>query len=287
MSITSARSCLFVFVFALGAAACAQGSTDTDGGSSHADATVNPNVDARVNPLVDAGSTPDAQQGTPDAGSNCANSPCDLVQQCGCDIAQVCDLDSNALPSGGTACRDVSTPGTEVNDCGSVFDCSAQHVCVGTSCRKYCNVDADCSGEGAICIVQLTYGSPAMDIPGAKVCTRSCEPEKATANGCPPSEDACHIYQYDPDGTPNSGDEQLLTDCDAAGAGGDGADCTTNGSADCQAGYDCVNTGSLVCKQSCQCPSPGLCGGGACTTGTCTGYTTPLMIGATEYGVCI
>lgn len=284
MSLNAARSCLFVLVLAFGAAACAEGSTETDGGSN-ADATVNPNADARVNPLADASPGPDAQQGTPDAGSNCANSPCDLVQQCGCSSPQVCDLDSSALPSGGTECRDVLSPGTEDNNCGSTFDCAAQHVCVGGTCRKYCNVAADCSGEGGICIVQLTFGSPPTDIPGAVVCTRSCEPEKSTANGCPPAEAACHVYQYDPDGTPNSGDEELLTDCDTAGAGGDGATCAS--STDCQAGFDCVNTGSLVCKQNCQCPTPGLCAGGACTTGTCTGYTTPLMVGATEYGVCL
>ncbi len=286
MSLAKARGSLFAVVLAVAVVACAEGGSSIDGGAGF-DALVNPNADARVNPIADAGNNPtaDAQQGTPDAGSTCPSSPCDLVQQCGCTSPQVCDLDSAQLPSGGTECRDVLSPGNEDDDCGSGFDCAGGNVCVGTACRKYCNLDADCPGEGGICIVQLTFGSPPTDIPGAKVCTRSCEPEKSTANGCPPSEAACHVYQYDPDGTPDNGDEVLLTDCDTAGGGGNNATCAN--STDCQAGYDCVNTGSLVCKQNCECPTPGLCGGGSCAVGTCTGYTTPLMVGGTEYGVCL
>lgn len=283
-TLATVRRSLLALVLATTAVACAKGNTQTDGGAT---------IDGGQNQAdagqsgADAGNGADAGQGTPDAGGTCPKSPCDLVQQCGCSSPQVCDLNSAQFPSGGTACRDVLSPGTENNDCGSQFDCAGGNVCIGTACRKYCNVDADCSGEGGLCIVQLTFGSPPTDIPGAKVCTRSCEPEKPTANGCPPSENACHIYQYDPDGTPNSGDEELLTDCDPAGGGGNNASCTTNGSRDCQAGYDCVNTGSLVCKQNCQCPSPGNCAGGVCTTGTCTAYSEPLMIGTTEYGVCL
>jgi len=278
MSFVSARASLFALVLAVGAMACAEASSEFDGGTGF-DALVNPNVDARVN---DASSTPtiDAQQGTPDAGSTCPSAPCDLVQQCGCSSPQVCDLDSAALPSGGTECRDVLNPGNEDDDCGGVFDCASGHVCIGGTCRKYCNVDPDCSGDGGICIVQLTFGDPATDIPGAITCTRSCNPTLPASNGCPPSEQACHVFQYDPNGIADDGDEVLLTDCTPSGTAGNDATCTSGGN-ECLPGYDCVNTGSLVCKQNCVMP------GGTCAVGACTGYTEPLLINGTEYGVCI
>ena len=48
----------------------------------------------------------------------CANSPCDLYDQCGCSgTASVCDLDPAMIATGATACRSDESGGTEGTVC--------------------------------------------------------------------------------------------------------------------------------------------------------------------------
>jgi len=238
-------------------------------------------IDARTNGPPDADLSPDA--------NNCVTQPCDLYEQCGCTPPQVCDLDDENLATGGTACRDVSTPGTDIDTCSAADGCAGGYVCLGNpgQCRRYCEDDDDCPGEGGLCMLNIVFGTPSQDVPGAVTCTKDCEPTVTAPASCPTGF-ACHLYYDDPNETVN-GDERFLTDCtkQPATGGGDGEACTYN--SDCVAGFDCINVDSVAqCKQTCACPSVGNCTGGSCDTGSCMGFSDPRpILGGTEYGVCI
>ncbi len=63
---------------------------------------------------------------------------------------------------------------------------------------------------------------------------------------------------------------------------GSSSSTTSSGSgADCAGGFGCINTG-----QGHQWLAWCWIGAPNCMTGTCSGLSTPLMIGAIEYGVC-
>lgn len=257
---------------ALGLAACA--SANVNGGADAAEDAADDLTDAAVAEI--------------DAPA-CVRTPCDILSQCGCESnpqTPVCDLDFNQLPVGATKCRANLLDGTETTTCSATNTCGPLHVCVGGRCRKYCDDNDDCAGPGGLCLIELTYGNPAMPIPMAPTtCTTDCNPTAATNATCPASW-ACHIYVEDPTpGTP--GDETFLTDCDAQGGGAVGATCTGNRS--CNAGLDCVtlNPGGNQCRPTCVCPG-GNCAAGTCPggTGSCRGYTMPPVIGGVTYGVC-
>lgn len=260
------------------AAGCAQGSVRGDGDAAvmEVDAPPQP-IDAAVDGAIDA----------IDA-STCVRAPCDIYAQCGCESmpGYVCDLDPDLFATGGTECRQDLLHGTETQACSRNSTCAALHSCIGARCRKYCMTDDDCPGAGGLCVIQPTApgGAP---IPGVRSCTTDCVPTQ-TANPTCPSTWACHVYLDDP--TPASmGDERWLTDCapPPASGGGVGAACTSHFS--CAAGLDCVtlNPGGMQCRPNCMCPggncAQGLCAGGS---GSCRGFTTPVVIGGVTYGVC-
>jgi len=223
---------------------------------------------------------PDAVISPPDA-SDCPKSPCALVEQCGCEIPQVCDLDSANLITGATACRDVLTPGKETATCTSAAGCAGGYTCIGNpgSCKAYCYTDADCNGAGSVCAITLLVGE--TEIPGAKICTTDCLPNLASNNGCATGF-GCHIYLYDPDQIADNGDEKFITECDPAPASGGGNDASCTAPSDCQPGYDCVNVDSVPkCKQTCTYP------GGTCAAGQCQQFSPSIIVGTSEYGVCI
>jgi hypothetical protein len=204
----------------------------------------------------------------------------------------VCDLDPDNIATGGTACRAVGTPGQDTATCSSWIGCAGGYVCLGSpgQCRRWCQDDDDCPGDGGMCILGVTSGGE--PVPNATTCTKHCSPTSEAPPECPTGF-ACHVYLYDP--PPTGGDDEVsLTDCDPAPAtgGGFGTDCTADGSSACAAGYDCVNYGGdTQCMETCQCPSIGNCTGGVCSSGTCYGYDPPAVVGpipgGVEYGVCI
>ncbi|HTJ44824.1 MAG TPA: hypothetical protein VL463_22110 [Kofleriaceae bacterium] len=231
------------------------------------------------------GSGADAKPTAPDA-NNCAKQPCSLAPQCGCGSGSACQLDGSNLATGGTTCLAAGSGGDDVT-CSDDSKCKAGHGCVGGRCRAWCGGDGDCtSGPGALCIIQVVYGSPQMDVPGAKVCTTDCDPSSKTPAGCP-STFGCHVYQE------SGGAMRYVTDCDPAGTVGAGGSCATNGSRDCQAGMDCINvTRSGVttaeCHPSCICPGNN-CAAGSCPSGTgsCQAFNPIVTIGTREYGTCL
>jgi hypothetical protein len=225
---------------------------------------------------------------------NCAEGTCSVYDQCGCDPGQACDLDGAALDSGGTECREVSSPGQTQSNCDSPDQCAAGYSCLGDpgQCRKLCDEDGDC-GTGR-CIVQVVFENDAgdlEDVPDASACTKSCDPTSAEASGCP-SDPAmgCRYYSYDPDG---SGEEIHYTDCTPAGLGGDAADCSANDDGDCAPGYSCFvitfddDTTADQCRQQCIYRIGNVLQEGQCAVGTCHNFEdSPARIDDVEYGVC-
>ncbi|MBK9037334.1 MAG: hypothetical protein IPL61_39850 [Myxococcales bacterium] len=237
----------------------------------------------------DGGGDVDSSGGDPDGpppvdagvdGPPCANSPCDLYAQCGCAAAApVCDLDPAMLATGATACRVDMFGGTEGTTCTRSSTCAAGHSCVGGRCRRFCQDDATCPGAGGLCI--LTVSTGATTIPGVTMCTTDCAPTSTTNASCPAGW-ACHVY-FDQAGS------RYLSDCDAPPASGGTVGATCAGNDSCAPGLDCVtlNPGGPQCRPTCVCPG-GNCAAGACAggTGSCRGFTTPVVIGAVTYGAC-
>jgi hypothetical protein len=231
-------------------------------------------------------------QGTIDApgasaadANSCSHQPCTLAPQCGCAAGMSCDLDGANLATGGTVCR-AAGAGTEATLCTADTDCKVGNSCVGGRCRDLCATDNDCkSGAGALCIIQVQFGNPPQDIPGAKVCTTDCDATSKTPAGCPATW-GCHVY------IETGGAMRNLTDCEPgpASGGGIGATCTSNAS--CQPGNDCIalTQGGVTtnqCRPSCICPNLN-CNAGTCPSGggSCHAFNPAATIGTREYGTC-
>jgi hypothetical protein len=204
----------------------------------------------------------------------CSMLPCALHPQCGCSGATpACDLGSGAT----TQCRAAGN-GMEGTSCAFATTCAAGYVCVGdgtnNSCEKYCTSNADCNAPRGQCVNNLVNSS-SMPIPGATVCTSNCDPSTATNALCP-SGWTCDLFTAMYKNTTYD-----IADCRKAGPQALNATCSTTST--CQAGLSCISQGTTMsCKKLCNKSA-----NTGCTTGTCTSFTTPDIIGGTEYGVCI
>ncbi len=250
--------------------ACATASAVSDAGPD------NENRSDAAPDLADADIPADAD--------TCPGDPCQIAPQCGC-TGQACDLDGADLANGGTSCRNVTVPGTELSSCASSTSCASGFVCLGGQCRAYCNGETPC--DNGQCLVQPVFdsgGGVFVDIPGVSACSKNCSPEQSTNNGCPSSPQfGCHLVRHNPDGIADNGDEFFYSDCRTTPAtgGGNGAACP-GGNPDCQAGFECVVISAMqVCKQLCIVP------GGTCAQGTCSALIDPAVISGVEYGVCL
>jgi hypothetical protein len=204
----------------------------------------------------------------------CAESPCRLVApQCGCPTGQGCYMSGTMRACG------VLGSATEGALCSSATSCSAGNICLnvaqsGTAvnvCTRHCNFDSDCAA-GALCVYELDDGT-GMAVPGVNMCSHVCDP--VTQTGCP-SGSFCEIFRE------SMGAMRTFTDCTApAGTGGHGAACID--ASDCRAGYACVDPGTGdQCLHWCDVPTGSGCSG----LTTCTGFTTPIIVGGREIGVC-
>jgi len=260
-----------------------------DGPQGHVDAPQG-HIDAPPGTVDGPPGTIDGPPGTVDAmvdANGCAVQPCTLAPQCGCPSNQSCDIDPTDLM--GNVCRAINVPGTETSTCTSFSECDKGYVCIGNgtnnSCKKYCTSNADCGSPRGQCVIQIVDGNNAA-IPGAVVCSSNCDPAAAAGAYCP-SGWKCGIfsatYPY-PGGTTYN-----ISDCTVAGAGTQGTVCTGTGNGDdslCGPKTLCTTFDSTnyACNTICnrttggtECAALGL---------TCYGFTTPLTIGGTEYGVC-
>ena len=205
----------------------------------------------------------------------CADTPCRVVNpQCGCPSGQGCYLSgaTRLCASAGT-----SAPGTI---CAGISSCTPGHICInvarsGTAvnmCNAFCNTDAECGG--GLCLYTLNDGSGGT-VPDVTICSNPCDPIAQT--GCPATT-SCQILQE------SMGAMRYFTDCSSpTGTGGQGTSCT--GQEDCAAGFGCVGMPG-ECLQ--WCTGIGSTGPAAGCTGSlrCYGFTTPIVVSGTIYGVC-
>jgi cysteine-rich repeat protein len=222
------------------------------------------------NGAVDPGEECD---GGDDCDASCmliATTACTLVPQTGCDPGMACDL-GDTEP---TECRDVTANGQSDSLCTSVTRCAAGFTCVSqdantSSCMKFCNIDSQCPGVGARCLIGLTdeNGDP---IPDVEVCSNSCNPVAQT--GCP---NGLGCLPFDMTG----GD---FTDCLDMGTRLDGQSCSDH--QDCLEGSLCVDEpgGGSTCHAMCDLDGPDFCPGSQ----VCTGFVDVILLGSLEVGAC-
>ncbi len=209
--------------------------------------------------------------------TTCGESPCRLVApQCGCGAGQGCYLNGTTrmCSPAGTAAEGAS--------CTTVASCAPGLACLNiarttpavSQCMRFCASDAGCAGPGSLCVYTIDDGAGGA-VPGALVCSRSCDP--ITSAGCTAAA-SCQVFSE------TTGAMRYFTDCLApVGAGGQGAACTD--STQCRRGFICLGTPGICLRY---CDEPGVIGGGGCNvlTEACYGFTDPLIVGAAEYGVC-
>lgn len=209
--------------------------------------------------------------------ATCSETPCRLVQtQCGCPAGQGCYLNGSSR-----LCATAGTAG-EGASCSGVSSCSPGMICIDVGrtatplnqCNRFCDSDADCVGTGSLCTYTLNDGMGGT-VPGVRVCSKACDPVGRT--GCR-SGAACHIFRE------SMGAMRYFFDCAGpVGLGTQGASCTDL--TDCASGYACAGTPGTCLRY---CDSVGTIGttGGCRSSEACYGFTTPLIVGGTEYGVC-
>ena len=269
---------------ALGGAGCATGATiDGSGGSGSGGAnassgskstsskgSMSTSTQSSMSTSTDSSMTSASNMSSTSADPNCPEQPCKLIApQCGCTPERQCSI-------GGTGERECILKGTAAigASCGAE-ECVPGAMCLGPSanalsCLEFCDGDEDCTGPGGICFFTIDDGNGGS-VPDAKLCTPNCDP--STNTGCAAGL-GCQA------GT--SMTMVNFTLCAQAGAGGDGASCATNGSADCAPTFGCFTLGTNdICLKWCK-NIGGSCGGGL----TCQSLSEPLVIGTTEYGVC-
>lgn len=207
--------------------------------------------------------------------STCSESPCRLVTpQCGCAAGLACTISGTSRICGAAGTSTTGMPCT--GGCATGTLCVTLGAAVGapTACETFCNTDSDCTGLGALCIEMLNDGSGGT-IPGVTLCTLSCNPLAGT--GCVTGA-TCRVY------TETGGAMRGLTQCSPVGAGAVGDMCTT--ADDCRAGMLCVDTtggGTTHCANICNAGTGAGCG----PLRTCGHFAPPIIVGTTEYGVCV
>jgi hypothetical protein len=197
----------------------------------------------------------------PDLGPMCIVAPmgctplagattCDLLCQTGCPKCdQKCSVNTttgaptcNAPMPGlarnmGESCTPVSQgTASQTDNCKPGLVCFPSVQC-GSSCVKFCRVDADCPGSG--CSRMFPNGTKYCDVPVV-----TCNPVTiAGPTGCMGNAQGCYL-------STTVADE---TRCDCPGAALEGADCTF--SRDCFPGLVCADpTGQshFTCQRACK-----------------------------------
>jgi hypothetical protein len=211
-----------------------------------------------------------------DCDVSCSDPVCDLYPQCGCVGGEKCSLvssDRACISAGSTQ------PG---GTCTADTDCAAGGYCIGRDtagtvgqCLAYCEptTQAGCSGTSSYCLELVD--SSQITIPGAGICTITCQPHNPSA-ACP-TNFGCEMYTH------NITDVSF-TDCHAdVGSGTYLTACDSAVGPFCAVGYGCFNDGPPShCYQ--WCTSGSACAGGlSCDTAA---FDPPLSVGGTTYGVC-
>lgn len=171
-----------------------------------------------------------------------AGHECDLLTGCGCAPGSACSLDG----AGAVVCRTLpAQPGAAYGRCEQAAECPARHSCIGGACKLHCTAEAGCGADGTQCLPVTFESEP---LPGVSFCARGCDviTPRAPAAGlraCGPGASCVAVT-----------DELGGTDCVAAGAGTQGAQCEL--ALDCAPGFGCF---LASCERWCT-PGGGECG---------------------------
>ena len=194
---------------------------------------------------------------------------CALFPQDGCSSGDACDFTED---DSATACRNVAVAGHASSRCTDLTDCDIGYTCVTdtatvSSCMAFCDVDTDCTGPGARCVIALVDAN--NNSLNVDVCSVSCGLE--TGSGCPSGMGCIGIEAGSKD----------YTDCEVVGSGQEFDSCSDD--TDCSPGTSCsVDTnGDAECLAYCEVSDANACGGNGCTE-----FDTPLKIGTIEWGFC-
>jgi hypothetical protein len=217
----------------------------------------------------------------------CSVQPCSILPQCGCGEANACDIDFS--DNNGTACRVISTPGTQTSSCTAPAQCDAGFVCLGgsqfASCKKYCEVDADCGTPRGKCVITISAnGTPIAGIP--KACSSNCDPMLSAAAVCP-ANSKCGLFTASSDGMTHH-----IADCSPAGSLGQGGNCKVGSTGDdklCASGHLCTTTDggtTYTCRKICRGPTQPQSANADCNNQNCIGFNTPFDLAGVIYGVC-
>jgi len=209
------------------------------------DVAPDPDVDADL-PVEDVHVDDVPVEDTPTDPGPGTCTPSDFPYQAMCSTGNKCTLGDSTSCTPAALC-DLPGPQGENQICtgsGDSDNCQRQFVCLGDGvedrCRKFCGVDADCTGANSGCLIEISTPSCPDGLTGVKVCTHNCDYFYQT--GCQTGQ-ACRVLMplYA---------TRVYSDCTAAGSGTQGSLCP-NGSIDCAAGYDCfeVTEGTIVTNE--------------------------------------
>lgn len=221
-------------------------------------------------------STPTSTEGdggTDAAVDTCQRTPpsnkCGLVPQCGCTLAETCDVDDAA---GNVSCV---TAGKAVMGapCTTTAGCARGLTCSFGTCHSFCaNPGGKCTDPKTGACLQVKAAGGAA-VPNLAVCQVACDLRDAAGCG----------------GTTAAGtgvcmvDSKGATDCvGVSGAKTLGQVCAPTD--DCGPALVCVTTGGATngnCRKWCRVGTND-CGGAV----VCGGFQTKVMVGTTEYGSC-
>jgi hypothetical protein len=257
-----------------------------NGTNPPADAGVDHAVDQAVDTTVEAAAEvhpPDAMievQPTcivkPSPCTPAGGATCDPMCSTGCPVCdQKCSVNTlgtatcNAPLAGLVRQLGESCTVDKAGSAGQTDNCAAGLLCIqascGSSCFKFCRVDADCPGSE--CSRTLTGGVKFCDVPAVK----TCNPVTGLApTNCPGSAQGCYVSATVPDET--------RCDCPFADVH-EGGDCTV--SRDCLPGLVCADPNGqnhFICERACK------------LTGTVSGCTAPATCnsikGSKTFGFC-
>lgn len=261
---------IFHFVVALAllsacTSACANG--DVAGPRQASDTAT---VSDSAAPLGTADSGTDARLPSDSAvadASTCA-SPCDLVAQCGCGIAETCDLDER----GTSACvlAGNERPG---RPCLSTRECARGLVCANQVCRAPCEtLGAACPGANAGSCTEYPRNESDAGAPiKYSACAVPCNYADEAACGFTPGDLLAVACVYRP--TTNTTECLKVRNVQLQSG-------VCNADAECGAGRVCIpSTGFSSCRRLCKVGDPNACGG-------CGPFTPTRVVAGVTYGFC-
>lgn len=219
---------------------------------------------------VGTGGDAGADTAPPDTCKRTAPSnACGLVDQCGCTLAQTCDIADGA---GAVACVTAGLAAMGAA-CVNTSGCARGLTCVFGTCHAFCG------NAGSACTLAGTGGceqvkdSTGASLPNFQVCRVSCD--LRNVSGCGTSGAAgtgvCMV------------DDLGNTDCIGVDGTVRTAGQTCSDTQECGPGTVCASTGSSgnTCHKWCKVGSTD-CGGSV----QCLSFSTPVKVGTDTFGVC-